>query len=92
MCQDGISPPFYLLFTMSARGTRTLSRLFQATMKMLPEKKHSDAMEDTIPTVSDKDLVFGLDPPSKEQETIWYYNSKLVFKDGKFLVRALSIS
>lgn len=63
-------------------------------MKMLPEKKHSGTMEDAISATSEKDLVFGLDSPSlsKEQEMIWYYNSKLVFKDGKFLVRTLSIS
>ena len=77
---------------MSARGTRTLSRLFQATMKILPEKKHSDTVDDAIPTVSEKDSVFGLDSPSKEQEMTWHYNSKLVFKDGKLLVRFLSIS
>ena len=60
-------------------------------MKMLPEKKHSDTREDAIPIVSE-DLVFGLNPPSKEQEMIWHYHSKLVFKDGKFLVRSPSIS
>ena len=60
-------------------------------MKMLPEKKHSDATEDGIPIVSE-DLVFELDSPSKEQEMIWHYHSKLVFKEGKFLVRPLSIS
>jgi len=60
-------------------------------MKMLPEKKHSDTMGDAIPIVSEN-LVFGLDSPSKEQEMIWHYNSKLVFKGGKFLVRSLSIS
>ena len=61
-------------------------------MRMLPEKKRAEGSENAIPIVSEKGSVFGLDPPSEEQERIWYYHNKLVFKDGKSLVRVPSIS
>ena len=75
---------------MSAHGTRTLSRVFQATMRMITEKRTSCIVEDTIPTLSGKDLAFELDFSSNECERIWDYHTKLVFKDGKFIVRTLS--
>jgi len=60
-------------------------------MRMIPEKKYSGRMEGGISISLEKGLVFGLDLPSEEQERIWYYHSKLVFKDGKFLVRLLNL-
>ena len=77
---------------MSARRARTLSRLFQTTIRVSPEKKYSDGVEDAIPVLSREGLVFDPDLSSKEHETIWYYHTKLVFKDGKFLVRILFVS
>ena len=71
---------------MSLRGRRTLSRLFQATVKIVPEKRHSSVLEDIIPTDFEKDSVFEPDL-TREQEKIRDYHAKLVFKDGEFLVR-----
>lgn len=81
-------PRLPILFTrpsaMSLRGRRTLSRLFQATVKIVPEKRHSSVLEDIIPTGFEKDSVFEPDF-TREQEKIRDYHAKLVFKDGEFL-------
>lgn len=68
---------------MSIRGAKTLSRLFQGTIR----KRHSGAVEDVIPMIFEKGFVFEPDSFSEEQEKIRDYRSKLVFKDGEFLVR-----
>ncbi|KAF9646507.1 hypothetical protein BDM02DRAFT_3008877 [Thelephora ganbajun] len=70
---------------MSLRGTRTLSRLFQATMRMIPEKRYSGDVRDTNPSLPERDLVFEPDFSSSGHEGIWHYHTKLVFKDGEFL-------
>ena len=72
---------------MSLRGTRSFSRLFQATMEMIPEKRSSRILENPIPVLLEKDLMFEQDFSSKGQEKIWHYYTKLVFKDGEFIVR-----
>lgn len=72
--------------TMSARGTRTLSRLFHATMRMKPDKKASRTVEGAIPVPWEKGGMLESDIASEEQEKIWQYYTKLVFKDGEFLV------
>lgn len=78
--------PSPFLPTMSLRGAKTLSRLFQATIGITPEKMHPTIVEDVIPVIFEKDFV--LEPnSSKELERIRDYHSKLVFKDGEFLVR-----
>ena len=83
-------PRLPILFTrlpaMSLRGRRTLSRLFQTSVKIVPEKRHSTILEDIIPTGFEKDSVFEPDL-TREQEKILDYHAKLVFKDGEFLVR-----
>lgn len=58
-------------------------------MGMRPEKTVSPIVEDPIPLLSEKSLVFESDPFSKEHERIRHYHAKLVFKDGEFLVRIL---
>ena len=77
---------------MGARRARTLSRLFQATMGMIPEKRASRVMENATPVLLEKDLVFEPDLSSNEHERIWHYHTKLVFKDGEFLVRIYFVS
>lgn len=56
-------------------------------MRMIPEKRYSRIAEDVIPAFLEKDLVFDSNFSSKEHEGIWHYRTKLVFKDGEFLVR-----
>ena len=77
---------------MTARGARTLSRLFQATMRIIPEKGYSDSVEDASPILGEKGLVFEPDFSPKEDPRIWHYHTRLVFKDGEFLVRTLFAS
>ena len=77
---------------MSARGTRILSRLFQATVRMKPDKKSSDGVEGATPVVLEKDLAFEPDFSSSEHERVWDYHTRLVFKDGRFVVRILLVS
>ena len=74
---------------MSIRGTRTLSRLFQGMTRTIPEKRYSGSMEDAIPILLEKDPAFEPGFSSKERERIWHYHSKLVFKEGEFLVRTV---
>ena len=74
---------------MSARGTKTLSRLFQATLRT---KRNSGAVQDLIPIFYDDGFAFEPDPTSQEHEKIRDYHSKLVFKDGEFLVRTVIAS
>lgn len=73
---------------MSVRGAKTLSRLFQATVRF---KRHSSTMGGPIPMVFEKELAFEPDSPSEEHERIRDYHSKLVFKDGEFIVRIVSL-
>lgn len=70
---------------MSLRGTRALSRFFQATIRIAPEKRYSGVVDDVIPLPPGKENVFGPDFSSDEQERIWHYNTNLVFKEGEFL-------
>jgi len=56
-------------------------------MRIIPEKRSSRILETAIPVLL-KDLAFEPDFSSlTEHERIWYYQTKLVFKDGEFLVR-----
>lgn len=77
---------------MSLRSTRTLSRLFQATMRVTPEKRYSGTFEDVVPTLFESGFMFEPDLSSKEHERIWDYYTKLVFKDGEFLVCTTLVS
>jgi hypothetical protein len=77
---------------MSARGARTLSRLFQATMRIAPEKRYSDILEDVIPVLLENDFEIEPDFSLTKDERIWHYHAKLLFKDGEFLVRAVFVS
>lgn len=61
-------------------------------MKIKPEKRDSDRVEDAASMLSEKVLAFDPEFSSNEHERIWHYHSKLVFKDGKFLVRIAFIS
>jgi hypothetical protein len=61
-------------------------------MRMIPEKRSSRILEDAIPSLPEKDLVFEPDSLLKGHERIWHYHTKLVFKDGEFLVRILFAS
>ena len=55
-------------------------------MRMKPEKKASRTVEGGIPVHWERDGVYESDIASDEQERIWHYYTKLVFKDGEFLV------
>lgn len=57
-------------------------------MRMLPEKK-SGGVEGAAAVLSEKGLAFESESSSKEHEMVWHYHTKLVFKDGKFVVRIL---
>lgn len=59
---------------------------------MIPEKRASRVMENATPVLLEKDLVFEPDLSSNEHERIWHYHTKLVFKDGEFLVRIYFVS
>jgi hypothetical protein len=61
-------------------------------MKMKSEKKRSEKVEDAASVLSEKDLAFDPEFSSNEHERAWHYHDKLVFKDGKFLVRIVFIS
>lgn len=55
---------------------------------MKPEKRHSTVVDNILPMLFEKGFAFGPDT-SEEHEKIRDYHSKLVFKDGKFLVRTV---
>jgi hypothetical protein len=72
---------------MSARGTRTLARLFQATLKTKPEKRCSVIVEDASPVYLEKSFAFEPDFLA-EHERILYYYTRFVFKEGESIVSA----
>lgn len=55
-------------------------------MRMKPEKKPSHTMEGGIIVPWETDGLHESDIVLEEQERIWHYYTKLVFKDGEFLV------
>ena len=54
---------------------------------MLPEKRYSDGAEGATSVPPEEGLVFEPDFSSKEHERVLHYRTKLVFKDGEFVVR-----
>lgn len=73
---------------MSARGTRTLARLFQATLKAKPEKRCSAIVEDANPVHLEKSFAFEPDFWA-ERERVLYYYTRFVFKEGESIVSAI---